>query len=216
VSAPSPRNTAFTLNLVYQSQVVGLGPWQPILVGTLMEVVCFAAQVPTGIIADLYSRRLFVVVGHLLMGVGLLAWGPLPNYAGLLVVNAIWAVGAVCVDGALEAWAADEIGPDRVGTAFVRAGQTAQGGTVLGIVAAAALATVDLSLPIVVAAGITLAPRHGAGRHHAGARLGARARRGSDHTRLDAGPGGRGRRRRTPQPDHRVRPGRHPRPRSEQ
>ncbi|MCW3839066.1 hypothetical protein ONA70_03015 [Micromonospora yasonensis] len=44
----------------------------------------------------------------------------------------VWAVGAVCVDGALEAWAADEIGVARVGRAFVRAGQLAQVGTVLG------------------------------------------------------------------------------------
>lgn len=149
--------TAFTLNLVYQSQVVGLGPWQLILVGTLMEVVCFAAQVPTGVIADLYSRRLSVVVGYLLMGSGLLLWGLLPNYAALLVANAVWAVGAVCVDGAQEAWAADEIGEERAGRAFVRSGQLAQAGTLLGIVAAVALASVDLALPIVVAAGITLA-----------------------------------------------------------
>ena len=149
--------TAFTLNLVYQSQVVGLGPWQLILVGTLMEVVCFAAQVPTGVIADIYSRRISVVVGYLLMGSGLLLWGLLPDYAALLVANAVWAVGAVCVDGAQEAWAADEIGEERAGRAFVRAGQLAQAGTLLGIVAAVALASVDLALPIVVAAGITLA-----------------------------------------------------------
>ncbi|WP_319458399.1 MFS transporter [Micromonospora sp. RTP1Z1] len=150
-------NTAFTLNLVYQSQVVGLGPWQLILVGTLMEVVCFVAQVPTGVLADLHSRRLSVVVGHLLMGVGLLLWGLLPSYAALLVATAVWAVGAVCVDGAQEAWAADEIGAQRVGGAFVRAGQLAQAGTLLGIVAAVALAGVDLALPILVGAGCTLA-----------------------------------------------------------
>ncbi|RZU74488.1 DHA3 family tetracycline resistance protein-like MFS transporter [Micromonospora kangleipakensis] len=150
-------NTAFTLNLVYQSQVVGLGPWQLILVGTLMEVVCFVAQVPTGVLADLHSRRLAVVTGQLLMGVGLLLWGLLPSFAALLLANAVWAVGAVCVDGAQEAWAADEIDAGRVGRAFVRAGQFAQAGTLLGIVAAVALAGVDLALPILVGAGCTLA-----------------------------------------------------------
>ena len=150
-------NTAFTLNLVYQSQVVGLGPLQLVLVGTLMEVVCFVAQVPTGVIADLYSRRLSVVTGYLLMGAGLVVWGLIPTYAAVLAANAIWAVGAVCVDGAQEAWAADEIDPALTGRAFVRAGQLAQAGTLLGIVAAVALATVSLALPIVVAAAVTLA-----------------------------------------------------------
>ncbi|MFE9692487.1 MFS transporter [Micromonospora sp. NPDC005806] len=150
-------NTAFTLNLVYQSQVVGLGPWQLVLVGTLMELVCFVAQVPTGVIADRYGRRRSVVVGHLLMGAGLLLWGLVPTYPALLAANAVWAVGAVCVDGALEAWAADEIGVAGVGRAFVRAGQFAQLGTVLGIAGAVALAGVDLAAPILVGGGVTLA-----------------------------------------------------------
>lgn len=150
-------NTAFTLNLVYQSQVVGLGPLQLVLVGTLMEVVCFVAQVPTGVIADVYSRRLSVVTGYLLMGAGLVLWGMVPTYAAVLAANAIWAIGAVCVDGAQEAWAADEIGAAASGRAFVRAGQLGQAGTLLGIVAAVALASVNLALPIVVAAVITLA-----------------------------------------------------------
>ena len=87
--------TAFTLNLVYQATVVGLSPFQLVLVGTLMEAVCFVAQVPTGVIADLYSRRLSVVTGYLLMGAGLLVWGLLPAYTAILVANVIWAVGVV-------------------------------------------------------------------------------------------------------------------------
>ena len=49
---------AYTLDLVYQLQTVGLGPLQLVLVGTMLEVVCLLAQVPTGLIADLISRRL--------------------------------------------------------------------------------------------------------------------------------------------------------------
>ncbi|MGW5673080.1 MFS transporter [Micromonospora sp. NPDC003776] len=150
-------NAAFTLNLVYQSQVVGLGPWQLVLVGTVLELVCFTAQVPTGVIADRYGRRRSVVVGQLLMGLGLLLWGLLPSYPALLAANAVWAVGAVCVDGTVEAWAADEIGAARVGHAFVRAGQLGQVGTVLGIAVAVALAGVDLAAPILVGAATTLA-----------------------------------------------------------
>jgi DHA3 family tetracycline resistance protein-like MFS transporter len=149
--------TAFTLNLVYQATVVGLSPLQLVLVGTLMETVCFIAQVPTGVLADLYSRRLSVITGYLLMGAGLLLWGLVPGYAAILVANAVWAVGAVCVDGAEEAWAADEIGPDRAPRAFIRGAQLSQAGSLLGILAAVGLATAGLAVPIVAGAVLTLA-----------------------------------------------------------
>ncbi len=149
-------NTAFTLNLVYQSRVVGLDPLQLVLVGTLMEAVSFVAQVPTGVIADVRSRRLSVVLGYLLMGAGLLLWGLVPTYAAILVANGIWSVGATCVDGALQAWAADEIGEAGVARAFVRGGQVGLAGALLGIGAAVALATFGLAVPIVVAAAVTL------------------------------------------------------------
>jgi MFS transporter, DHA3 family, tetracycline resistance protein len=149
--------TAFTLNLIYQATVVGLSPLQLVLVGTLMETVCFVAQVPTGVIADLVSRRLSVVIGYLLMGAGLLVWGLFPSFGAILVANVIWSVGAVCVDGAEEAWAADEIDPDRVTKAFVRGGQIGQAGALLGIVAATGLAVFGLGVPIVAGGALTLA-----------------------------------------------------------
>lgn len=149
-------NLAFTLNIVYQTQVVGLGPLQLVLVGTVMEAVAFLAQVPTGVIADVYSRRLSVVIGYLLMGLGLLLWGLVPSFAAILAANALWAVGAVCVDGAEEAWAADEIGEERIGRAFIRGGQIGQAGTIAGIVAAVALAHFGLAVPIVAAGVVTV------------------------------------------------------------
>ncbi|MFC7275374.1 MFS transporter [Paractinoplanes rhizophilus] len=148
---------AFTLNLVYQATVVGLSPLQLVLVGTVMEGVCFVAQVPTGVIADVVSRRLSVIVGYLLMGAGLLVWGLFPSFAAVLVANVIWSIGAVCVDGAEEAWAADEIEPGRVTTAFVRAGQVGQAGSLAGILAAIGLGYAGLAVPIVVGGALTLA-----------------------------------------------------------
>ncbi|MFF5294102.1 MFS transporter [Paractinoplanes globisporus] len=149
--------TAFTLNLVYQATVVGLSPLQLVLVGTVMEGVCFVAQVPTGVIADVVSRRLSVIVGYLLMGAGLLVWGLFPSFTAILVANVIWSIGAVCVDGAEEAWAADEIEPDRVTSAFVRGGQLAQAGSLLGILAAVGLASFALAVPIVAGGLVTVA-----------------------------------------------------------
>lgn len=148
---------AFTLNLIYQATVVGLSPLQLVLVGTVMETVCFVAQVPTGVIADVVSRRLSVIIGYLLMGAGLLVWGLVPSFAGIVAATVVWSIGAVCVDGAEEAWAADEIDPGRVTSAFVRGGQIGQAGSLLGILAAVGLAALGLAVPIVAGGVLTLA-----------------------------------------------------------
>ncbi len=139
-----------TVNLVYQAVVVGLDPLQLVLVGTLLEAVCFLFEIPTGVVADLYSRKLSVVVGLLLMGIGFMVEGSFPIFPMVLLAQAIWGIGATFVSGAREAWIADEAGEVRAGEAFL-SGQKAQqlgafGGILLGVV----LASIDLRLPIVL------------------------------------------------------------------
>jgi DHA3 family tetracycline resistance protein-like MFS transporter len=102
--------TAFTLYLVYQVEDVGLNPLQLVLAGTALEVVCFVAQVPTGVIADLYSRRLSIIIGFILCGLGAGVPAIAPTYAAVLIGTALWGVGITCVDGADQAWVADEVG----------------------------------------------------------------------------------------------------------
>jgi MFS transporter, DHA3 family, tetracycline resistance protein len=49
---------AFTITNIYRFQVAGLNPFQLVLVGSAMEAAVFCAEVPTGVVADAYSRRL--------------------------------------------------------------------------------------------------------------------------------------------------------------
>jgi DHA3 family tetracycline resistance protein-like MFS transporter len=149
-------NTAFTLNLVYQIRTVGLGPFELVMVGTVLEVTCLVAQVPTGVIADLYSRRLSVVVGCLLTGAGTLVEGLVPAYLAVLAASVVWGVGATCIDGAEEAWVADELGEDRAGAAFTRGSQVGRAAAVLGIGASVALAGVRLNLPLLIGGALWL------------------------------------------------------------
>ena len=53
----------FTVNLIYMATVVGLSPLQMVLVGTVLEISAFVFEIPTGIVADLYSRRVSVIIG---------------------------------------------------------------------------------------------------------------------------------------------------------
>src|SRR3954449_960386 len=58
----------WTLAPVYFVRTVGMSPLQLVLVGTFMELTIFACEIPTGIVADVVSRRLSVVIGYLVMG----------------------------------------------------------------------------------------------------------------------------------------------------
>ena len=70
----------FTVNMVYQATVVNLNPLQLVLVGTVLETTAFLCEVPTGVVADVYSRRLSVIIGIFLLGVGIVTgqtkWKP--------------------------------------------------------------------------------------------------------------------------------------------
>ncbi len=108
----------FTINLIYQVQTVGLNPLQLVLVGTVLEVTVVLFEVPTGVVADVYSRRLSVIVGLALVGGGFLLEGSIAMFWAVLGAQVLWGIGYTFVSGALQAWLADEIGVDDAGKWF--------------------------------------------------------------------------------------------------
>lgn len=142
---------AFTLSLVYYFQDVGLSPLQMVLVGTVLEATVFLAEIPTGIVADLTSRRLSVIIGLLLIGPAFLLQAWVPTFEAVLAAQVLWGVGYTFTSGALEAWITDEIGEDRVARVFTREQQLHLTATVLAVVAAGGLGLLSLRLPMLVA-----------------------------------------------------------------
>ena len=53
---------------VYLVSELDLSPLQLVLMGTAMEGAVFLCEIPTGVLADTYSRRLSLIVGFLGMG----------------------------------------------------------------------------------------------------------------------------------------------------
>lgn len=142
---------AFTLNMVYFVKDVGLSPLQMVLVGTTLEVACFAFEVPTAIVADLYSRRLSIVIGFTLIGGGLLLQGMIPAFAAVLAAQMLWGLGYTFTSGADQAWITDEVGDERVAKVFVRAQQINLASKIAGTVTAGLLGLIALSLPLKLA-----------------------------------------------------------------
>ncbi len=140
----------FTVNMIYQVTVVGLNPLQLVLVGTTLEATAFLFEIPTGVVADVYSRRLSVIIGYVFIGIGFLVEGFFPFFGTVLLAQVIWGIGWTFTSGALEAWLSDEIGEANAGRAFLRAAQVVQLTTLAGIVASVALGSERVNLPIVI------------------------------------------------------------------
>lgn len=147
---------AFTVSMVYQVQEVGLSPFELVLVGTVLEATAFLFEVPTGIVADVYSRRLSVIIGYFLLGSAVILVGALPRLDTLLLAQVIAGIGYTFMSGAEEAWIADEVGEESVGRVFVRGSQMEQVGRLGGAVVSVALASISLSLAIVTGGALVL------------------------------------------------------------
>ena len=100
-----------------------MSPLQLVLVGTLMEVSIFVFEVPTGVVADVYSRRLSIVIGTAVMGVAVILFGAFSDVWPILAANALWGFGYTFTSGAFDAWLADEIGQERLAGVYLRGAQ---------------------------------------------------------------------------------------------
>ena len=142
-----------TVNLVYQVETAGLSPLQLVLVGTMLEGTTFIFEVPTGIVADIYSRRLSVIVGMALIGAGFLIEGFFPVVGAILLAQLVWGIGYTFISGAQEAWVVDEVGEGQAGPVLMRGSQVAQLGGLLAAGPSVLLASLALNVPIVAGGG---------------------------------------------------------------
>ncbi len=146
----------FTALGVYYVQTVGMNPLQLVLVGTTIEATILVFEVPTGVIADTYSRRLSVIIGFALIGVCYIMQGFMPLFAAILVAEFIRGIGETFISGAGDAWIADEIGEANVGRAYLRHGQVSRIAGFAGIGLGTGLAVIQLQLPIWIGGGLLM------------------------------------------------------------
>lgn len=154
----------YTLAAIYHITYFGLNPLQLVLIGTAHQVTVLLCEIPTGLISDLYSRRLSVIIGIFLIGaasllLGLIPWMAntflpvaFPLFALLLLGEVIRGVGVTCISGSQEAWICDEIGEAKTSAVFMRASQLAQVAGLLGMGISIALSSWALHLPFLLGA----------------------------------------------------------------
>lgn len=141
-----------TYEVVYHTLDVGLNPLQLVTVGVVLECMTLFFEIPTGIVADAYSRRLSVLIGYFLIGTGFLVEAVSPTFAAVLAAQVLWGLGFTFYSGAGDAWLTDEVGEERAATAFLRGTQIGQVSSLLGVVAGLWLVGYGLTWPILVGA----------------------------------------------------------------
>ena len=138
----------FVVMSFYEATVAGLTGLQLVLVGTTLEVVILLFEVPTGIVADAYSRRLSIVIGYFIMGSAFVIEGLFPFFGTILLASGLWGLGYTFTSGATQAWLSDEIGEEAANRAFLRANQFDLAGAFLGMIIAIPLGNLAVGLPI--------------------------------------------------------------------
>jgi len=146
----------FTVNMVYQVEVAKLNPLQLVLVGTVLESAAFICQVPTGVLADMYSRRLAVILGIFVFGLAFILEGSFPRFDVIVASQILFGVGATLMDGAEQAWITDEVGEEKVGHVFLRGTQVGLIAGLLGAAISVGLGSLRLNLPIVMGGALSV------------------------------------------------------------
>lgn len=146
---------AWVLVAVYLVREAKLDPLQLVLMGTVMEAAVFLCEIPTGVVADLVSRRLSLGIAWLLQGGAWALAAATTSFGVILVAWVVWGIGATFESGAFQAWITDEVGADRVGRVFVRGSQASLAGGVVGVLVSFAVATVSIRAAIYGAGAVT-------------------------------------------------------------
>ncbi|EOU1137177.1 tetracycline efflux MFS transporter TetA(P) [Clostridium perfringens] len=139
-----------TVMIVYHIEIVHLNPLQLILVGTTLELACFIFEIPTGIVADVYSRKLSIVIGGVLTGVGFILEGSISSFVFVLVAQIVWGLGSTFISGSLEAWIAEEEKNKDLDEIYIKGAQAGQIGAFIGIVLSTVIANFSVRIPIIV------------------------------------------------------------------
>lgn len=141
----------FTVSMVYQVEIIKLNPLQLILVGTTLEAACFLFEIPTGIVADVYSRKLSVIIGVTMIGLGFTLEGMIPKLTAVLGAQVLWGVGYTFISGALDAWIAEEDKTLSLDKIYLKGSQVSQIASVIGIILSTAIGNFSIRLPIILA-----------------------------------------------------------------
>ncbi|MCM4080506.1 MFS transporter [Paractinoplanes hotanensis] len=119
----------------------GLSTAQVSSLFAIWSVVAFVAEVPSGALADAWSRKRLYALGELLTAAGYLLWILWPSYPGFALGFVLWGLGGSLASGSLEALVYDDLAASGSEADYARV--AGRGGTIaiLAMLAATLVAT---------------------------------------------------------------------------
>ncbi len=75
----------------------------------LWTLVALLSEVPTGVLADRFSRRTILALGEVLQAMAFITWIFLPNFWGYGLGFTLWGIGYAMGSGSFEAYLYDEL-----------------------------------------------------------------------------------------------------------
>ena len=140
-----------TVSMIYQVEMAGLNALELVLVGTALELSAFLFEIPTGVVADTYSRRVSVIVGFFITGLAFVISGSFPVFEVIALGSFIWGIGWTFTSGAHEAWLADEVGESEAARLYLRGQKFSSYGSFVGIALAVLIGNIQINYPFILA-----------------------------------------------------------------
>ncbi|MGW3772023.1 MFS transporter [Actinomadura verrucosospora] len=124
----------------------GLSPAAVSSLFVIWSVTAFALELPSGLWADVFSRRWLLVAAPLLPGAGFGLWAFFPSYPAFAAGFVLWGAGSALRSGTMQALVYEEL--QRVGAsgAYARLVGRSEAVSLLAVVAASAVASPVLAV----------------------------------------------------------------------
>ncbi|GAA4451705.1 MFS transporter [Phytohabitans houttuyneae] len=119
----------------------GLSTGQISSLFVIWSVVSFTLEIPSGALADAYSRRRLVAIAAVLRAAGFALWTFFPSYPAFAAGFVLWGASSAMTSGSVEALVYDELAAADATDRYVRTVGLAQTTALVAELAAMALAT---------------------------------------------------------------------------
>lgn len=140
--------------VVFLQEKHGLSLTMATIIDVAFWMTMAVSEIPTGIVADVYGRKISIITGIIFLSVSMLIWAFASNIFTLIVSFVVLGIGFTFLSGAQDAFLFESIkviGREHEYTKIVgRATAMNFGAVAIGSVCSGFLATIDLSLPFIL------------------------------------------------------------------
>lgn len=120
----------------------------------IWSVSSFVLEVPTGVLADLFSRRLLLAVSPLVVGAGYALWTFFPSYPAFAAGFVLWGAGSALRSGTLQALVYEELARTGEQASYARLIGRSQVASMVAMMAGSAVAAPVLAAGGFLAVGV--------------------------------------------------------------